>query len=52
VLEKGLTFGTMVVALTIDDRHWARDDAQTPALTELRGVLLEEHVWRKQTGLA
>ena len=42
------------MALTIDERErilWALDDAHTRALTELRGVLLEEHVWRSENGV-
>ena len=43
-----------MVALIVEDRErilWALDDAETPALTELRGLLLEEHVWRSHNGL-
>jgi hypothetical protein len=46
VLEKALALGTVVLALTIEDRErllWALDDARTDALAELRGVLLLEH---------
>jgi hypothetical protein len=54
VLEKGLALGTVVLALTIEDRErilWALDDARTDALAELRAVLLQEHEWRSQEGL-
>jgi hypothetical protein len=54
VLKKALTLGTVVLALTIDDRErilWALDDARTDALAELRGVLLAEHVQRANSGL-
>ena len=54
VLEKALSRGTMVVALTIEDRErllWALDDARNDALCELRGVLLTEHEWRVREGL-
>ena len=40
VLEKALALGTVVLALTIEDRErllWALDDARTDALAELRG---------------
>ena len=48
-LEKSLALDSEVVALTIEDRErilWALDDVRTEALTELRGVLLQEHEWR------
>jgi hypothetical protein len=51
LLEKALGLETEVVALTIDDRErilWALDDARTDALAELRGVLLQEHEWRRE----
>jgi len=54
VLEKALALGTVVLALTIDDRErilWALDDARTDALAELRGVLIQEHEWRDSEGL-
>ena len=54
MLEKGLALGTVVLALTIEDRErilGALDDARTDALAELRGVLLQEHEWRSQEGL-
>lgn len=43
-----------IVALTIHDRESilrALDDPPTVDLAELRGVLLEEHVWRSENGL-
>jgi hypothetical protein len=54
VLEKALGLGTVVVALTIEDRERllrVLDDAHTDALAELRGVLLREHEGRVQDGL-
>ena len=54
VLEKALALGTVVLALTIDDRErllWALDYARTDALAELRGVLIQEHEWRDSEGL-
>jgi hypothetical protein len=54
VLEKPLGLGTVVVALTIEDRErllWALDDARTDALVELRAVLVKEHEWRVRVGL-
>jgi hypothetical protein len=54
LLEKALAFGTVVLALTIEDRErllWALDDARTDALAELRGVLLTEHERRRREGL-
>jgi hypothetical protein len=54
VLEKALGFGTVVVALTIEDRERilrVLDDARTDALAELRGVLLREHEGRVREGL-
>ena len=54
VLEKALAFGTVVVALTIEDRERllrALDDARTDALAELRAVLLNEHEGRVRDGL-
>ena len=36
---------------TIEDRErilWALDDVRTEALAELRGVLLQEHEWRRR----
>jgi hypothetical protein len=53
-LEKSLSRGSGVVALTIEDRErilWALDDARTDALAELRGVLIQEHEWRDSEGL-
>ena len=52
-LEKSLALDSEVVALTIEDRErilWALDDVRTEALTELRGVLLQEHEWRVREG--
>jgi hypothetical protein len=54
VLEKALGLGTVVVALTIEDRErllWALDDARTDALVELRALLLKEHEGRARDGL-
>ena len=54
VLEKALAFGTVVLALRIEDRErrlWALDDARTDALAELRAVLLKEHEGRVRDGL-
>ena len=54
MLEKALALGTVVLALTIEDREgllWALDDARTDASAEFRGVLLQEHEWRSQEGL-
>ena len=54
VLEKALGLGTVVLALTIEDRErllWALDDARTDALAELRAVLLLEHEGRVRDGL-
>jgi hypothetical protein len=54
LLEKALTLGTAVLALTIEDRErllWALDDARTDALAELRAVLLNEHEGRVREGL-
>lgn len=53
VLEKALELGTIIVALTIDDRERilrALDDPPD-GLAELRGVLLREHEWRVREGL-
>jgi hypothetical protein len=44
---------TTVLALTVPERElilWALDDAPD-GLAELRGVLLQEHTWRKREGL-
>ena len=54
VLEKALELGTIVLALTIEDRERllrALDDPSTDALAELRGVLLREHEWRVREGV-
>jgi hypothetical protein len=54
LLEKSLAMEAGIVALTIEDRDrilWALDDVRTDALTELRGVLLQEHEWRAREGL-
>ena len=54
VLEKALELGTVVLALSIDDRMrllWALDDPQTRALAELRATLLLEHEGRVREGL-
>ena len=53
-LENALALEGEVVALTIEDRErilWALDDVRTDALAELRGVLLQEHEWRRREGL-
>ena len=53
-LEKALALDGDVIALTIDDRErilWALDDVRTDALAELRGVLLQDHEWRRREGL-
>jgi hypothetical protein len=55
VLEKALALGTVVLALTIEDRErllGALDDARIDALAELRGVLLLEHEGRVREGPA
>ena len=52
--KKSLALDDEVVALTIEDRErilWALDDVRTDALAELRGVLLQEHEWRRREGL-
>ena len=54
MLEKGLALGTVVLALTIEDRERllrTLDDPSTTALAELRAVLLREHEWRVRVGL-
>ena len=54
LLEKALGLGTVVLALTIDDRERilrALDDVRTDSLAELRAVLLQEHEWRVRDGL-
>ena len=54
ILEKALALGTVVLALTIEDRERllrALDDARTDALAELRAVLLQEHEGRARDGL-
>jgi hypothetical protein len=54
VLEKALALGTVVLALTIQDRErllWALDYGRTDALAELRAVLLNEHEGRVRDGL-
>jgi hypothetical protein len=54
ILEKALALGTVVLALTIEDRErllWALDDARTNALAELRAVLLLVHEGRVREGL-
>ena len=53
VLAKALGLGTVVLALTIEDRErllWALDDARTDALAELRAVLMLEHEGACATG--
>jgi hypothetical protein len=55
LLEKALSLGTVVLALTIEDRErllWALDVPQTDALAELRAVLAQEHEGRVRDGLA
>jgi hypothetical protein len=54
VLEKAIELGTVIVALSIEDRERilrALEDAPTDALAELRAVLLREHEWRVRDGL-
>jgi len=54
LLARSLAMEAEIVALTIEDRErilWALDDVRTDALTELRGVLLQEHEWRAREGL-
>jgi hypothetical protein len=54
LLEKALGLGTVVLALTIEDRErilWALDDVRTDALAELRATLLQELEWRQREGL-
>jgi hypothetical protein len=54
LLEKSLAMEAEIVALTIEDRDrilWSLDDVRTDALTELRGVLLQEHEWRAREEL-
>lgn len=54
-LEKGLTCGTKIFGLSIADRESilrSLDDPPTNGLAELRGVLLREHEWRVEQGLA
>jgi hypothetical protein len=53
VLERSLETEVTLLALTIDDRERiirALDDPPA-SLAQLRGVLLEEHVWRVRGGL-
>jgi hypothetical protein len=53
-LEQALDAERAVVALAIDDRERilrALDECPD-GLAELRGVLLEEHTWRRREGLA
>ena len=55
LLEKALELGTVVFALTIDDRMrvlWALDDPQTTSLAKLRATLLLEHEGRVRDGIA
>jgi hypothetical protein len=54
LLEKALALGTVVLALTVEDRERIRravDDVRTDALAELRSVLVQEHEWRVREGL-
>jgi hypothetical protein len=54
LIEKALGLGTIVLALTVEDRErilWAIDDVRTDALAELRSALLQEHEWRGREGL-
>jgi len=53
VLEKALGLGTVIVALSIEDRERILRALDDPAdgLTALRGVLLRKHEWRKREGL-
>ena len=50
-LETAYGNGARILALEIQERESivrALDDPPTKALAELRGVLLEEHVWRQR----
>ena len=54
-LEGAVAANLPDVALTILEREAivsVLDDPPAGALAELRGVLLQEHVWRKREGLA
>jgi hypothetical protein len=54
LIEKALALGTVVLALTVEERErilGARDDVRTNALAELRSVLLQEHEQRVRDGL-
>jgi hypothetical protein len=53
-LEDAVRLETKVLALTITEREMilrVLDDPPTPALAELRGVLVREHEWRVREGL-
>jgi hypothetical protein len=53
-LERAYDGGTTIVALTILDREAilrVLEDEPGEGLSELRGVLLKEHVWRVEQGL-
>ena len=52
-LEKALALDGDVIALTNDRERilWALDDVRTDAWAEVRGVLLQEHEWRRREGL-
>lgn len=52
--RQALGLGTTVLALSVDDRErilGALYDALTTALAELRGMLLDEHLQRANSGL-
>ena len=52
-LEHALAHDRRIVALSLDDREaiLAALDDPPDELTEFRGVLLSEHVWRMREGL-
>lgn len=54
-LERGVSDGVKLIALTIDERAIILAALEDPpdGLAELRGVLLNEHEheWRQRTGL-
>jgi hypothetical protein len=52
-LETAYDCETRVLALTIDEREMIIGSIDDPpeALAELRGVLLQEHEWRRKEGL-
>ena len=52
-LERAVTDGVNLLALTIDERAIILDQLEDPpdGLAELRAVLLNEHQWRQREGL-